>query len=189
MTEKAKEKSVGELISLSETPKLPKESYDLRVLQSLRRIIRAVEIHSRKLIQSHQVTGPQLTCLMALAETPLTLTALAQAVYLSASTVVGIVDRLEEKGLLQRNRSHQDRRQVLISLTADGSRLISDAPSPLQDRLAEALQNLPELEQVSITLALEKIVDLMEVRNIDAAPLLETGTITAGLRQKSPAAE
>ncbi len=162
------------------TTRVPEKSYELRVLQSLRRIIRAVEIHSRKLAHNHRITGPQLTCLLALLEGgPLLTTRLAQKVYLSPSTVVGIVDRLEEKGLVARERSPKDRRQVLVSITVAGEQLAANAPSPLQDKLSEALKNLPELEQISITLALEKVVDLMEAGRIDASPVLETGPIVS----------
>ena len=104
-------------------------------------------------------------------------THLAKKVYLSPSTVVGIIDRLEEKGLVARERSPSDRRQVQVSISEAGRQIAANAPSPLQDRLSEALKNLPELEQVSITLALEKVVDLMEAGRIDASPVLETGPI------------
>jgi DNA-binding MarR family transcriptional regulator len=160
------------------TPSVPEGSYDLRILQSLRRIIRAVEIHSRKLAQSYRITGPQLGCLLAIREAgPVTTTWLAHQVYLSPSTVVGIVDRLEEKGLVVRQRSRSDRRQVQIGITEKGEELAASAPSLLQDTLADALKKLPEPEQVSITSSLEKVVDLMEARQIEASPVLETGSI------------
>ena len=159
-------------------PQVPKGSYDLRILQALRRIIRAVDIHSHKLSTQHKITGPQLACLMVVEEEgPLTSSKLAKKVYLSPSTLVGIIDRLEEKRLVERNRSSVDRRQVHISITPQGKQLIVDAPSLLQDTLANALVELPEIEQVSITMALEKLVDLMEARHIGAAPLLETGSL------------
>jgi DNA-binding MarR family transcriptional regulator len=99
--------------------------------------------------------------------------------------VVGIVDRLEEKGLVKRERGSRDRRQVQIALTAAGADLIAQAPSPLQQTLAAGLRQLPELEQVSITLALETLVELMNARSIDAAPLLETGPLHSP-RRKPP---
>jgi DNA-binding MarR family transcriptional regulator len=157
-------------------PPVPKGSFDLRILQSLRRIIRAIEINSYKLVHRYNITGPQLSCLFAIQESgPLTATILARQVYLSPSTVVGILDRLEEKELICRNRDQKDRRLVHVTATEKGRKLAESAPSPLQDTLAEALQKLPEIEQVSIVLALEKVVDLMEAREIGAASVLETG--------------
>lgn len=160
------------------TPDVPKGSYDLRILQSLRRIIRAVDLHSRKLSMQHNITGPQLACLVAMAEQgAMTASALARSVYLSPSTIVGILDRLEQKGLAERRRSQRDRRVVEVFLTAAGEALIRKNPSSLQENLAAALQDLAELEQVSITMALERIVELMEAGNIDASPVLETGAL------------
>jgi len=171
--------SPAENKSTNQEAEVPRASYDLRILQALRRIIRAVDIHSHKLFTQHKITGPQLACLMAIKEeAPLTSGNLAKKVYLSPSTVVGIVDRLEEKKLVERKRSSKDRRQVHISITSQGTQLISDAPSLLQDTLASALVDLPEIEQVSIILSLEKLVDLMEARHIGAAPVLETGLIS-----------
>jgi DNA-binding MarR family transcriptional regulator len=136
---------------------------DLRILQALRRIIRAVEIHSRKLEELYDVTSGQLLCLMALKERgPLTLSGIARNLFISSSTLVGIVDRLEKKGWVVRRRGTEDRRRVSISLTDPGRLLLDGAPSPLQDHLAEALKELPELEQVAIAMSLERVVELME---------------------------
>lgn len=169
----------SEKVSINQTPQVPKGSYELRILQSLRRIIRAVDIHSHKLASRHNITGPQLACLLAIQEAgPLTSANLAKKVYLSPSTMVGIIDRLEEKKLVERNRDRKDRRRVHISITPAGRELVEAAPSLLQDTLSSALVELPEIEQVSITLALEKLVDLMEARHIGAAPVLETGPLT-----------
>ncbi|MEZ4598968.1 MAG: MarR family transcriptional regulator [Syntrophotaleaceae bacterium] len=134
-----------------------------RIVRSLRRIVRGIELHSRKLVIDHQITGPQLACLLALqAEEPLTVKKLAQQAFLSPSTVVGIVDRLEEKGLVKRCRSCNDRRSVFITVTEAGHRLLAAAPSPIQESLTHAIKGLPEEEMVAITIALEKVVDLME---------------------------
>ncbi len=157
---------------------VPDTSYDLKILQSLRRIIRAVDLHSRKLSMQYKITGPQLACLQVVNDQgPLTVSALARAVYLSPSTIVGILDRLEQKALVLRKRSRQDRRVVNIEITAAGQDLVHAAPSLLQETLSKALQRLPASEQISITGSLEKIVTLMEAQNIDASPVLETGSL------------
>lgn len=162
----------------------PDKNYELRILQSLRRIIRAVDMHSHQLASQHKITGPQLGCLIALKkEEPLTIAQLAKKVYLSPSTLVGIIDRLEEKHLVQRKRDFADRRRVQIYVTTQGVDLIAAAPSLLQTTLVSALKDLPEPEQISITMALEKLVELMEARHIGAAPMLETGSLSA---EKSP---
>jgi len=66
---------------------------------------------------------------------------------------------------------------VQVSLTEQGKVLASNAPSPLQDSLAEAIGKLPEAELVMIVESLERIVGLMQTHKIVAAPILEKGPI------------
>ena len=164
--------------------------YDLRVFRALRRIIRGVDLHSRRLQNEHQITGPQLVCLLSIAETPeITPSALSREVHLSPSTVNGILDRLETKGLVVRRRASKDRRLVSLSLTAEGAVVVANAPSPLQDTLAEGMRALASDELANIASALDRIVELMEVRHIDAAPLLAPGPIAQGEGGPSPGSE
>jgi len=136
---------------------------DQRILQALRQLIRAVDIHSRKLASEYHITGPQLVCLLEVADHgPTTGTRIAQRVHLSASTVVGILDRLESKGLISRKRDRNDRRIVHVTVTASGRHLIDRAPSPLQASLYEALGQLPEDEQVRLADSLDKIAQLTQ---------------------------
>jgi len=148
-------------------------SFEFRILSSLRRIIRSVDMYSRKLNVEFGLTTPQLLCLDALARTgETTLSELAKEVNLGSSTVNGIIDRLEAKQYVERNRSTGDRRKVFIRLTGQGSELVERAPSLLQDRLSDSLARLQETEQLTITISLERIVELMEAQGVDASPNL-----------------
>ncbi|UCD69027.1 MAG: MarR family transcriptional regulator [Betaproteobacteria bacterium] len=159
-------------------PRHVDERVDLRVLSAMRRIIRSVDLYSRELASKAKITSPQLVCLLTLVEKgPMTATTISREVFLSPSTIVGILDRLEEKGLVKRQRAREDRRVVKVTVTDEGRQVAEAAPSPLQDTLTEALHKLPESEQVEIAKSLERVVSLMEVQHIDAAPILETGPI------------
>lgn len=161
-------------------PPVPGERYDLKILLSIRRIIRAVDLHSRKLRAECDLTAPQLICLGVLAEAgPLTVSAIADRVYLSPSTVVGILHRLELRGLVSRKRDDADRRVVNNLITGPGLELLRKAPPALQDGLHEALLRLPRLEQATIALSLARVVDLMEVGPLDASPILATAPFPA----------
>lgn len=168
----------GGVIGIRGETVTPPVRYDLRILRSLRRIIRCVDLYSRQLSVTNQITTPQLVCLLEVVNRgPLTATAISREVHLSPSTVVGILDRLEEKGWVVRERGRDDRRTVRVSATPAGAQLARQVPSPLQRTLANALNALPELEQATIALSLERIVALMEAQGIDASPILETGPI------------
>jgi DNA-binding MarR family transcriptional regulator len=156
----------------------PADRHNLAILSSLRRIARAIDIHSRQLSVQHGVTTPQLICLLTLAEDgPMTGTLLAQRLYMSPSTVNGVINRLEDKKLVQRTRETTDRRVVRITLTPRGHRLLVRAPSPLQQHLVDALAALPEKELADIEDSLNRVVTLMEARDIDAAPVLYSGNL------------
>ncbi|MFG0249940.1 MAG: MarR family winged helix-turn-helix transcriptional regulator [Phycisphaeraceae bacterium JB051] len=147
--------------------------YGFRILRAMRKMIRAVDIHSRKLNTEFKITAPQMICLYSLMQDgPMTLSALAESVSLSASTTNGIVDRLEKKEFLVRQRDHVDRRKVYLHITDTGRELTTQAPALLQDQLSDALQHLPELEQAAIALSLERVVELMGARHLDASPNL-----------------
>ncbi len=137
----------------------------VRILQSVRRVEQCAEIYSKRLAHLYQVTTPQLVALLAIAENgSCTLKAIGQAIYLSASTVVGIVDRLEEKGLVQRARATQDRRQVYVSLTQKGQELLALSPSALPEGFSLALQMLSEQERETLVVTLERFATLLEAK-------------------------
>ena len=163
---------------MSKQTNINNERYDLKILQNLRRIIRSVDMHSRKLSIKHDITTPQLITLLAIAENgPLTIAEITKYVHLSPSTLVGIIDRLEAKKYVIRQRSATDRRQVMIYITKTGEDFSNKAPSPLQETLAQALNELTDLEQATISLSLERVVELMEAKEMNAAPILQTGAI------------
>lgn len=148
---------------------------DVRVLKSLRQIIQAIDVHSRRLSALYHVTAPQLVCLLTVVERgPITSTALAHEVHLSASTLVGILDRLEAGGYIRRERGTSDRRRVYLTATEAGRRFAREAPSPLQTQLAERLAGLPHDEQRSIAEVLERVATLMGADRLEGAPLLDT---------------
>lgn len=151
---------------------------DVRVLRAIRRIIRAVDLHSKRLQQVQDITGPQLVCLLTLVrQGPLTLKALSQAIDLSPSTTVGVVDRLAGKGLVLRTRGQADRRHVLVSATAAGLATARQSPSPLQNRLVERLASITTGEQLVLARSLERLVELMGATDIDASAILDLAPI------------
>ena len=175
----------GDLLHNQEQPKVEKIRYDFSILQSLRKIIRAVDMYSRKLADEHDITAPQLVCLMEIVENETTtIKELAQRIHLSPSTVVGILDRLEEKKLVQRLRDTRDRRVVNVMATDRGRAVAKNAPSPLQDGLAYSLKRIPEIEQATIALSLERVVEFMKAGGIDAAPILDTGRLDQSADEK-----
>ena len=94
---------------------------------------------------------------------------------LSPATVSRVVDRLVRKGLAERHRWETDRRKVYVVLTAAGIERYETLPAPLDEKFLHRLAGMPEGETASLLAALERIVDLMDAKDEDAAPMLVGG--------------
>lgn len=149
-----------------------------QVLVSLRRIMRATEIHAKALARETGLTTSQFLVLLNISESgELTIGGIAKRVNLSQATVTSIVDRLAEAGLVVRQRGDSDKRKVFVQLTEAGRELVERTPSALQERFAERFQQLEEWQQSMILTAVEQIARLMDADAIDAAPVLDAGRI------------
>lgn len=137
--------------------------YERELLQSIRRIMRAFDVQSRALMAAHQITGPQLLCLIEiLDQRDTTAKELSEEVHLSPSTLVGILDRLEGKELIERHRDTEDRRRVRIRATEAGKEVAEEAPAPFEAGVHRALGRLPRSEQAAITENLKRLADVLE---------------------------
>ena len=103
--------------------------------------------------------------------------AISEQVNLSQATVTSIVDRLERRSLLQRNRSGKDRRKVFLILTKMGNEVLNHAPKPLQENFLNRFESLKEWEKHQVVFILKHVAEMMGAKNLDAAPLLYAGEV------------
>lgn len=149
-----------------------------QVLVALRRIMRATDIHSRQLLRQFGVTGPQLLVLREIGTRgERSGSDLARGISVSLPTVTDITARLEDRGLVTRRRSASDRRQVVVSLTDAGRKVLDAAPPPLQESFTRQLGALEEWEQSQILTVLQRIVAMMEAEDLAAGPIVAPGVI------------
>jgi DNA-binding MarR family transcriptional regulator len=119
----------------------------LEIMQSLRRIFKAIQDYSHEVSDKFGITGPQLWALKAISQNEnLSLSDLSRRMYLHPSTMTGLMDRLEKKGYVKRNRDQVDRRVIYLQLTAEGKKLVKRAPNPVQGRMIYGLRNLKKGE-------------------------------------------
>lgn len=132
------------------------------ILIALRRITRAMDVHSRALQQSVGLTGPQLATLLLVAgREPISTGDVAREVHLGHATVTGILDRLEQRELIQRWRGEDDRRCVLLRVTAAGRSLLAEAPPPLPINFSARLEALPDWERTLIVAMLQRTAAML----------------------------
>ena len=132
------------------------------IILALRKIMQQMDYHSRRLNKCYGLTVPQIVCLYEIYENGrMTISALSKKIYLSMSTIVGVIDRLEEKQFVNRTRDIQDRRIIYIDITEKGKEFVSAAPYLLHNRLNDNLQVLTVEEQITLANSINLLVDLL----------------------------
>lgn len=142
------------------------------IIDNLRRIFQIINEYSKTAERSTGLTGPQLWVLKILANaTPQRVSELARHMYLRPATVVGILDRLEGKGLVNRIRSREDRRAVDLYLTETGQQLAARAPEVAQSLLVNGLDKLSDEQFSFVEDGMKQMVRILEAEHIIPQPL------------------
>lgn len=137
--------------------------YSKRIIFALRKIMQQIDQHSHTLDKKFGITVPQLGCLYEIYEKgSMTLSVLSKEVHLSMSTLVGVIDRLEEKNLVKRVRNLVDRRVIFIEITHKGIEFVQSTPQLLHNRLDIYFKQLPETEQILIANSLDLLVGILK---------------------------
>lgn len=148
------------------------------VLVALRRIIRATDLHSKYLAKTTGLTAPQILLLQTIRNKgQVTIGELAREISLSQATVTTILDRLEKRNFVYRQRSTEDKRKVHAYLTQTGMETLRSAPTPLQDQFARQFSDLKGWEQTMIISSLQRVAQMMDAQHIDASPVLDVGLL------------
>jgi DNA-binding MarR family transcriptional regulator len=138
-------------------------------MQSLRRIFKAIQDYSQEVHSKFGITGPQLWVLRSIADNDgLPLGKLSKMMYLHPSTVTGVIDRLEAKGHVERDRDRADRRVVKVRLTSTGAALVKEAPSPIQGKMIYGLRKLRRKDLDVIYQSVQKLAEIAEAENVKA---------------------
>lgn len=150
-----------------EQPTQEAKDFTREIIFSIRRLIQAKELYTKELNKKYQVSASQLNCLLALHENgPLPPSQIAKHIMVNSSTVTGIIDRLEEKVLVERKRISVDRRVITIQLTELGRKLVENAPPPIQQRVLDGLKNLPSQDKEQIVHSLQMLTDMLDVQDL-----------------------
>jgi len=148
------------------------------LLMSLRKVIRAIDLYSKKLNKESGLTSPQLVVLQEIAaHDGIMVKDIASSINLSSATVTNILDRLEARALVVRERSTVDKRKVGLHLTPMGISALENAPRPLQEHFIDRFEKLEGWEQTQLVATMQRIATMMDAEDIDAAPMLEVGSI------------
>jgi DNA-binding MarR family transcriptional regulator len=133
------------------------------VAADLRPVLLRLARELRKETEQLGVTARQTTLLWLVKRSPgLSLAELAAEEGISPPAMSGHVDRLERAGLLERERSSDDRRRVGLKLTDDGQRLLRRVRARRTTWLADRLRTLEPAELDVIEAAVPALLRLVE---------------------------
>ncbi|MHB8121365.1 MAG: MarR family winged helix-turn-helix transcriptional regulator [Desulfuromonadaceae bacterium] len=155
------------------------------IIDDIRRTFQVLTEQSRKIEHKTGLTGPQLWVVKMLNnESPMKVSELARRMYLHPATMVGLLDRLEAKGLVQRTRSAKDRRVVHIDLTEQGRHVVKESPEVVQSLLVLGLEGLADQELKRISDGLEHVVKIIGAQEM-APKLIMSSEINMPKRKKT----
>ena len=158
------------------------------VIDDVRRVFQVLIEQSKKIEHETQLTGSQLWVVKLLKEaSPMKVSDLARRMYLHPATMVGLLDRLEAKGLLRRTRCEKDRRVVYINLTEKGDELEVNSPEVVQNLLVKGLEGVAGRELKTISEGLGHLVRILGVQDAPPKLLMSSEVNLPARKKKAPA--
>ncbi|MCW8891112.1 MAG: MarR family winged helix-turn-helix transcriptional regulator [Sedimenticola sp.] len=144
------------------------------VLVSLRRIIRATDLQSKRMSKECGLTIPQVMVLRAIDTLgDVTVKRISDNVSLSQATVTTILNRLEDRLLVERVRIQADKRIVNARLTNKGKKVLIAAPPLLHEKFIKRFEALQDWEKSQVLSSLQRVATMMDAESLDASPLLD----------------
>ena len=134
------------------------------ILKNFRIIFRSVQAHSKWVEKESGLSSAQLWMMWELFNEPgLTVSGLAKVLSIHQSTCSNMLDKIQKKELVYRERSTKDQRVVRLYLTEKGSALLAKAPRPAQGALTDVLLRLPDHVLLELESGLGKFVNALKV--------------------------
>ena len=142
------------------------------IMDNMRRVFQILNEQSQRIKQETGLTGPQLWAIGVIHEHgPINISNIAKLMYLHPTTVLGIIDRLETRGLVSRNRSKDDRRVIWLELTQDGKDLVQSVPEVIQGLLGARLEGIALNDLAEIDEGIGHLVKIIGVQEMPPKPM------------------
>ena len=133
-----------------------------RILDSVRRLVQLLRLSDRAAQARVGLSAAQLFVLSELGKDDvLSLKDLAERTRTDQSSVSVVVARLVSAGFVTRDRSEEDARRLVLTLTRSGRAVLQRAPAIAQERLLEAVDGLPATARRQFADTFAKMIDAM----------------------------
>ncbi|MEI6389117.1 MAG: MarR family transcriptional regulator [Spirochaetota bacterium] len=138
----------------------PRDRKSFRIALRIREISALANARITEALASSGLTMPQITAIRLVAHSgSLTMSQICAEMNASPSTVAGIIDRLEAAGILERERSLEDRRVINVHLAAAGSEKAQFARQAMDTCFSKAFESIAEAELADIERGLDIVLN------------------------------
>ncbi|MBV9942337.1 MAG: MarR family transcriptional regulator [Solirubrobacterales bacterium] len=128
----------------------------------LRGVTRGIQDFLAAEAKEHGLTSTEFVALIRTADGDrMTGAHLAHALGMRSSSVTGLADRLEARGLITRRAHPSDRRSVVLQATRSGRAVVNRALGPLLEQLLRVARELESDERAAVAACLERIDDVL----------------------------
>jgi len=149
---------IGGLLSFATMSAFPDDRRDLAAMFAP--LSRALIAREEPVLQAHDISMWGYVVLTALAEQPVrTQAALAQAISADKSRIIGVLDDLQQRGLIKRQPDTADRRVHLLSLTPLGDKLRRSVEAAIRGSEEEVLATLPPADRETFLRSLKALYE------------------------------
>ncbi len=155
---------------------------DLGLVDGLAQLTFAVQGALGRIAAAHDLSVVQARLLGILRDRRPTLKELAGFLQLDKSSVTGLVDRAEQRGLVERSPSPDDGRSVQVSLTAAGQDLVDRATSAFDREIADLVADLSPAQRSRLSATATVVVARdarrrgIDIFDVEAAATKDTTT-------------
>jgi MarR family transcriptional regulator, lower aerobic nicotinate degradation pathway regulator len=132
--------------------------YDLGIVDALAQLTFAIQTTLARRAAAHDVSIIQMRLLGVLRDRKLGMNDLARTLELDKSSITGLVDRAEQRGLVKRTVSTEDRRVVRVSLTRAGRSLTERVAREFQSDVATIVGHLSGRDQTRLSDLASRVV-------------------------------
>lgn len=131
---------------------------DTALAETLVRLSRVVQSVFADVARHNDLTPQQTHLLCVLRNGPVGMGQLGRLLHLEKSSLTGLIDRLEQRGLVTRVRDDRDRRALHVTLTSHGARLSRRSHNQVTARLQALTTGLAEPHTDQVTSTLEQLI-------------------------------
>jgi DNA-binding MarR family transcriptional regulator len=136
---------------------------DLGIVGALAQLSFLVQGTLSKQAATHDLSMIQTRLLGVLRDREPTMQELSRLLKLDKSSVTGLIDRAEKRGLVRRTPSIDDRRAIRVQMTLSGRRIVNDVVDAFQTDISSATECLSSVDKKRLSSLATKMVREYEV--------------------------